>query len=176
MKFSQAFLIFALKLAKRYQKQVDESATKSPRLFGASCVYHVYAKNGDYLKPKFVRIWLWRFRIHIFDGEDTDNPHNHPWHYWTFPLTSYLERVTRLTGFVAEQDGTPSPTYTTEVRRVARFRITHKKPYNYHAIMGRADLKPLPVITLVFVGKPIRDWGFLVNGECVSPSEYTKNR
>ncbi len=80
--------------------------------------------------PYMTRLLIGRLRLHIFHRPDGDpDPHDHPWHFTTFPLTSYVEEVTRRL-----EDGTVDVRHET----VRAFRL-HRRPATYlHRVLGRA--------------------------------------
>lgn len=72
------------------------------------------------------QVWLWRLRFHIFHKEDPGEAyHDHPWNFWTFPLTSYVEDVLNLK--------------TGEIKRqvVPRFRWSFRDAEHTHRIIGK---------------------------------------
>lgn len=98
-------------------------------------------------------------RLHRFwRGDDDRAVHDHPWDFWTFPLTDYLERL---------EDGS--------LQIVRKFRL-HYRPAEYkHFVIGpvRPDWLELtkvpvwaalrdhdPFWTIVFAGFRRRKWGF----------------
>lgn len=108
--------------------------------------------------PYMTRLIIGRVRLHVFHRGDGDpDPHTHPWSFWTFPLTSYVEEVFN-----------PSTSETT-VRVVKAFRI-HRRPSDFaHRVLGRfgdyyADHRPCwddrKIVTLVWRGKSAAEWGF----------------
>lgn len=51
--------------------------------------------------PYMTRIWIGRLRLHIFYRGDLDpDCHDHPWDFWTFPLTPYVEEVVENSGWM----------------------------------------------------------------------------
>lgn len=117
--------------------------------------FFVYQTIGEG-SPYMTRLLIGRLRLHIFHRGDGDaDPHNHPWSFVTFPLTSYAEEVTHLA-----PDGTL--TRTTEVVRA--WRLHRRKAAYLHRVLG-----PLPsnrlfagkIVTLVLRGRDKQRWGFL---------------
>lgn len=124
-------------------------------------------------KPLMPRTRRGQLCLHIFHRGDNDpDPHDHPWPFWTFPLSSgYYEEVMDLvTGIV-------------EVRHVRRWRWTRREAWYSHRVLypdvddrgrdprytytsGEAMRKwaKWPLITLVWLGPSAnrRDWGFWV--------------
>ena len=114
--------------------------------------------RGDDGDAYMTRITWGLNRLHIFHRGDGDkDPHDHPWAFTTFPLTSYVEEVTECV------DGT-------WIRRrevVRAFRI-HRRPATYlHRVLGRwsgtgTEVAPLArIVTLVRRSGDDREWGFL---------------
>lgn len=59
--------------------------------FGKSTIYGV---DGEHNTAYMTRYWIGRLRLHVFHRGDQDpDCHDHPWDFWTFPLTSYVEEV-----------------------------------------------------------------------------------
>ncbi len=64
---------------------------RSNTLFGWNTIY---GRAGEHDTPYMTRAWLKQLRLHIFHRGDADpDCHDHPWDFWTFPLTSYVEEV-----------------------------------------------------------------------------------
>ena len=134
----------------------------------------IFDDAGNSRTPYMTRMWIGRLRLHIFYRGDNDpDPHDHPWDFWTFPLTSYVEEVTNphVTG---DDRGNP---YVYR-RVVERFQLHYRRATHCHRVLGRwsgaltpvpmsSDFKPAPthtdgkIITLVWRGKSERPWGFL---------------
>ena len=54
----------------------------------------IYGVDKDHNTPYMFRAWIGRLRLHIFYRGDADpDCHDHPWDFWTFPLTPYVEEV-----------------------------------------------------------------------------------
>lgn len=50
--------------------------------------------EGEHETNYMTRVWFGRLRLHIFHRGDNDpDCHDHPWDFWTFPLTPYVEEV-----------------------------------------------------------------------------------
>lgn len=125
----------------------------------------IYGEDGVHRTPYMTRMIIGRFRFHLFHRGDADpDHHDHPWGFWTFPLRSYVEEVTRLN--VGEE-----PRVEFNVVRAFRF---HYRPATYtHRVLGVSktpkDLfddfyKPGKIPTLIWTDKgPRRKWGFLKN-------------
>ncbi|KQV66592.1 hypothetical protein [Caulobacter sp. Root343] len=119
-------------------------------------------------KPYRTALLLGRFRLHVFHRGDQDpDPHTHPWSFWTFPLTSYLEEVF-------------DPTSGLKYLNVVRAWRPHFRPAEYaHRVLGRYALgqmlevegrrfeiptvRPGKIITLVWRGAHNdTPWGFWI--------------
>lgn len=147
------------------------------RLFGWETIY---GADGEHATPYLTRIWLGRLRLHIFHRGDADpDPHDHPWDFWTFPLVSYIEEVTRESRLM--------PGVYIRHHQVARaFRWSFRPATHMHRVLGPFDGawidedgfpyvstgEPLAaydvpqagegrIVTLVWRGKGERNWGFL---------------
>lgn len=92
------------------------------------------------------QLWIWRFRLHIFHKEDPGVAmHDHPWPFWTLPLTAYREEVL------------PEGATETEIRTVPAFWVTYR-PANYtHRILAPR----WKTITLCFAGRGGRPWHYV---------------
>ena len=120
-------------------------------------------------------IWIGRLRLHIFyRGDAYPDCHDHPWCFWTFPFTSYVEEV-----------ATPSAGggFRLDRQVVHAFRLTYRPATYCHRVIGRWTGEreifggvggtftgdPIPkandrkVITIVWRGRKERKWGFLKN-------------
>jgi hypothetical protein len=65
----------------------------------------IWGKDGDHDTPYMTRIWIGRLRLHIFHRGDQDpDCHDHPWDFWTFPFTSYVEEVATYSSIKALAD------------------------------------------------------------------------
>lgn len=132
--------------------------------------------------PYMTRIWVGRLRLHVFHRGDADpDCHDHPWDFWTFPLTSYVEEVAcpELAG--QRQSARPLGDAPVLTERVVRAFRLHRRPAEHtHRVLGRyyfsldpADLEWLPepmhitrpgrIVTIVWRGGERRKWGFLKN-------------
>jgi hypothetical protein len=107
-------------------------------------------------------------RLHKFwRGDDDRAPHDHPWNFWTFPLTSYKETVEEClfgsAGAHAPQNACVDYFKPSIYRRenfVKAWRL-HKRPAKYrHIVLGRADGSTRPFWTFVITGKVVNKWGF----------------
>jgi hypothetical protein len=110
-------------------------------------------------------------RLHKFwRGDDDRAFHDHPWTFWTFPLTSYVERVsTPFMDFkraTARETATSGALYTPiEARHVSEEIVRawrlHNRPATYqHIVIGRLDGSKKPFWTFVISTNYQRRWGF----------------
>ncbi|OHV73404.1 hypothetical protein [Ensifer sp. LCM 4579] len=154
------------------QKQPYKSA--SVPLFGWHTIFGVEGEHGT---PYLTRIWFGRLRLHIFHRGDADpDCHDHPWDFWTFPLTPYVEEV-------VEPDGAGG--YRRFAQVVRAFRLTYRPAEHCHRVLGRATATALKtnetwhgdisspwhtydhltdsrkIVTVVWRGGIGRRWGFL---------------
>lgn len=118
----------------------------------------IYGVDGEHRTPYMTRVLIGRLRFHCFHRGDMDPDfHDHPWAFWTFPLTSYLEDVLHPDGIL-------------ETHTVERFKF-HYRPAEYrHRVLHAADQKfdewgdiigkPKKILTIVWRGKECRKWGF----------------
>ncbi|TCM71910.1 hypothetical protein [Rhizobium sp. BK068] len=143
-------------------------------LFG---FHTIYGAEGHHDTPYITRAWFGRLRFHIFHRGDADpDCHDHPWDFWTFPLTPYVEEVVTPDGHGG---------FIRSVQVVRAFRLTYRPAEHCHRVLGRLSaLAPkLPanwtaqisapweaydhltdnrkIITIVWRGGIGRRWGFL---------------
>lgn len=149
--------------------------------------YTIY--DTDPQSPTFDQAYMTRLRlgrpmIHIFYRCDYDDPHDHPYGFWTFPLRSYVEEV-----FEPIENSRKMRSY----RRIVRaFRWHYRPAEHIHRIRGRYSgnvwgvhtmcMFPVPdtladlinntpswepyydeigtFVTLVWRGPETREWGF----------------
>ena len=143
---------------------LEESAKKQTssagRWWGRSVIY---GKEDEHATPYMTRYWIGRLRLHIFHRGDQDpDCHDHPWDFWTFPFTSYVEEVplpNRLEGG-----------YDLYRRVVPAWRWSFRPATHTHRVLGRyagfrdkgvPAVDSRPIVTLVWRGKDERKWGFL---------------
>ena len=123
-----------------------------------SIVSTIYRRGKDSLVKYMTRIRLtpytkWgHLRLHIFwRGDGDPDPHDHPFDFWTFPLTTYHEMVVGEDGI--ERDNT-----------VHRFQWHFRKAEHIHRVVGRVAYTPRqtgrPFLTLVWASNWKRKWGF----------------
>jgi hypothetical protein len=162
-------------------------------LFGC---HTIYGADGDHDTPYMTRAWLGRLRLHIFHRGDADpDCHDHPWDFWTFPLTSYVEEVAEP--LPSKKSGEPQ--FALRRQLVRAFRLTYRPATHCHRVLGRVakdgsftgssapngDFILVPntdarrVVTIVWRGGIGRKWGFLKNRDgkwCWTPwKEYVFN-
>lgn len=88
-------------------------------------------------------------RLHRFwRGDDDRAVHDHPWTFWTFPLTDYVEVYW-------------APRAQHMRKRIVMRWKWHKREAEFrHFVIGRADGKKKPFWTIVIATEVKRDWGF----------------
>jgi hypothetical protein len=145
----------------------------------------VRLNGAPYLERWFVYIFGCTLRLHKFyRGDDDRAPHDHPWAFWTFPLSGYWERVHKSppcrichsTAGVCTWNHKGSN--ATQEHYVKPWRL-HYRPSSYqhmvignqrgyigspeNAIFGTAK----PFWTIVVTGRKDRSWGFYPDGKYV---------
>ncbi|RVH56232.1 hypothetical protein CN213_15915 [Sinorhizobium meliloti] len=145
----------------------------------------IYGAEGEHDTPYMTRAWFGRLRLHIFHRGDADpDCHDHPWNFWTFPLTPYVEEVAHLRReTIMEGEPAPPPRYFLAREVVPAFRLTYRPAEHCHRVIGRwtgerhrfggvggiFEGKPVPradsrrIVTIVWRGGIGRRWGFLKN-------------
>ncbi|WP_152979722.1 hypothetical protein [Mesorhizobium sp. 1M-11] len=141
-------------------------------LLGRQTIYG----HGEHTSPYLTRFWFGRLRLHVFHRGDIDpDCHDHPWDFWTFPLTSYVEEVATpdTKGLCYMEALFCGPEKYKLHRQVVRaFRLSYRPATHCHRVIGRyagdvvgnipqADSRK--IITLVWRGNSNRRWGFLRN-------------
>jgi len=153
----------------------------------------IYGVDSEHDTPYMTRI---RFgtpdgaslRLHMFHRGDADrDPHNHPWNFWTFPLTTYIEEETFSDDIVINA----------KKRNIVRAWRWHYRPSSHlHRVLARGkeraimreqddggwlpgkqwQLVPGIAWTIIITGPKINAWGFLKirdDGTCFVPwKEY----
>lgn len=123
--------------------------------------------NGDwtpYLSKMTLRIGRWSIGVHKFHRGDADpDCHDHPFDFWTLPLTTYVEEVLDWQGLA--HGGTHLyPSYTKRLNVVKAFRV-HYRPASYaHRVLYRKGYPPIAkrcIWTIVLKRSIEREWGFL---------------
>lgn len=149
--------------------------------------WHTIYEKGDKPGPYMTRIWIGRLRLHIFHRGDLDEDyHDHPWDFWTFPLTSYVEEVVHSHDNPDDRAWT-YPKYWKTLQVVPAFHLTFRPATHCHRVLGayagyathphwgdRVRLQPseigtwIPaiangrkIITIVWRSETKRSWGFL---------------
>lgn len=147
-------------------------------------IHTILGDDGD---RYMTRAWIGRLRLHIFYRGDADpDCHDHPWDFWTFPLTPYVETAVvfddevsrRLLTEMESTSGIKS-TYNGDIyaRRqvVPAWRWTFRPADHCHRVLGRWNgdgrghrnaypgIVPGKIITIVWHSRRKRDWGFLKN-------------
>jgi hypothetical protein len=158
---------------------MKNQTTSADRFFGKSTIW---GKDGEHRTPYMTRYWIGRLRLHIFHRGDQDpDPHDHPWDFWTLPLTPYVEEVFYAVGGIV---GEKMSNYAPMRRVVPAFWPSFRPATHTHRVIGRwrGDLlwdwpgrqrgdAPRPVVrsgagnivTLVWRSTDKRKWGFLKN-------------
>jgi hypothetical protein len=145
----------------------------------------IYGEEGAHSTPYMTRIELGQTRFHIFYRGDADpDPHDHPWDFWTFPLTPYVEEVVeRVENKTYRGHGDYDTENTVHRYRqvVPAWRWTFRPAAHCHRVLGRwngqailgggtfqpptASFGPGNIYTLVRRTGTEREWGFLRNRE-----------
>lgn len=94
--------------------------------------------------------------LHIFHRGDADpDPHDHPWDFWTLPLSTYLEQTLTRDGLLIDV--------------VPRLRWTHRQAEHAHRVLGAPTRREGQetyglggFISLVWHGPKRRRWYFWV--------------
>jgi hypothetical protein len=126
-------------------------------LFGKLwCLEHSTVVVGaeKYLTRYLVYAFGGTLRLHKFWRGDSDEAsHTHPWNFWTFPLTSYVERI--------YHKGVHTATNV-----VPAWHWHRRTCFHEHRVIGplAQNGKPLdrPFWTIVITGPKINEWGFWV--------------
>lgn len=170
------------------------------RFYGRHSIFGV---EGEHSTPYMTRYWIGRLRLHIFHRGDADpDCHDHPWDFWTFPLTTYVEEVVTFGLDQRPYDPYSPRALTGTVRRhvVRAGRLHHRPAEHTHRVLGRYDaakawrlarlafiagssvalvdppVRSGKIVTIVWRGRLARKWGFLRNREgqwCWTPwKEY----
>lgn len=124
-------------------------------------VHTIYGVEGEHETPYMTRAWIGRLRLHIIHRPDADpDCHDHPWDYWTFPLTPYVEEVVCTHPIDGDR--------WREIDVVPAWRRSFRPAEHCHRIVGRLvngdEYDPdRKIITIVWRGSVRRKWGFLKN-------------
>lgn len=150
---------------------------------GVHTIIHADEKGEDI--PYMTRVWVGRLRLHIFHRGDKDEDcHDHPWDFWTFPLTSYAEEVLHEHRQTHAAQGIKSaPKFFSTFDVVKRFCWHFRKAEHSHRVIGKTTgkivlqavengFKKRPeivsgrIFTVVWLAtEPRRKWGFWKNRE-----------
>lgn len=107
-----------------------KNTTSSKKFFNWNTIY---GKDGEHATPYQTRITIGRLRLHIFHRGDADpDCHNHPWDFWTFPLTSYVEEVAYCTS-----GSLPDENYILRRQVVPAFMLHYRRAGHTHRVLGR---------------------------------------
>lgn len=151
------------------------SNTSQGKLFGRSTIF---GRDGEHKTPYMTRFWIGRLRLHIFHRGDQDKDcHDHPWDFWTFPLTSYVEEVVDPDVARCVQNselsiGARRRVPEKHLQVVPAFRLSYRPATHCHRVLGRYNgtrvggqpvVDGRRVVTLVWRGGTGRKWGFLKN-------------
>lgn len=145
----------------------------------------IFGSQGA-IDPYLTRAIIGRLRLHWFHRGDNDpDPHTHPFGFWTFPLTSYVEDVYHPTDFRA-------PWHSLGCRRrvVRAFRLHYRDPSFVHRVVGRwsgarfptrvgptRDLpytKPGSMFSIVWTFGYKGSWGFWTKAGFIPWKHYLK--
>lgn len=131
---------------------MTETPRRGPGFYGR---HTILGEDGS---PYMTRYWIGRLRLHIFYRGDLDpDPHDHPWGFWTFPLTSYVEEVSLPNRFEGGVDR--------HIQLVKAWHWNYRPADHCHRVLGRWDrsrrLSDKKIITIVWREKESRKWGFL---------------
>lgn len=101
--------------------------------------WHTIITDGS---KYMTRVWFGRLRVHVFYRGDADqDPHDHPWDFWTFPLTSYVEEITTKIGeekvYTGHGDYRIDEEFKTERHVVRAFWPSFRPATHTHRVMGR---------------------------------------
>lgn len=124
----------------------------------------IYGREGHHRTPYLTRIRAYGIGLHIFHrGDEDPDPHDHPFDFWTFPLTPYVEEVY-------------DPKANTIQRQVVpAWRWTFRPAEHCHRVIGRfsgddeytgfatAQTDERKIYTIVVFQKHRREWGFWQN-------------
>lgn len=111
----------------------------------------IVAEGEPYMDRWIVYLAGYTIRLHKFyRGDDPTAPHDHPWDFWTFPLTSYIERRFRHCW----------TSYSGLRMTVKAFRWHFREAEHRHYVLGRADGQAKPFYTIVVTARLRNMWGF----------------
>lgn len=107
-------------------------ASSQDRCWG---VHTIINEDG---REYMTRYWFGRLRLHVFHRGDYDpDCHDHPWDFYTFPLTSYVEEVLEPVRQARLTKAEPPPEKFYRVQRVVRrFRLHFRPAEHCHRVLG----------------------------------------
>lgn len=153
--------------------------SSSGKFMGWNTIYRL--ETGDRYMTRF---WFGRLRLHIFHrGDEDPDPHDHPWDFWTFPLTPYVEEVANPQIAEPLQNTRKvgsgwSDTLIKHVQVVQAFRWNFRPATHTHRVLGAWNgqrtgpgpdgmfpaVKPgKKIVTIIWRSAEYRKWGFLKN-------------
>jgi len=101
----------------------------------------IFDDAGNSRTPYMTRVWIGRLRLHVFHRGDNDpDHHDHPWDFWTFPLTSYVEEVAvpDIKGLSYMEALFCGPERYKLHRQIVRaFRLSYRPAIHCHRVLGR---------------------------------------
>ena len=135
---------------------MKNQTTSAHRFYGRSTIW---GKDAEHDTPYMTRWWIGRLRLHVFHRGDQDpDPHDHPWDFWTFPFTPYVEEVAVYSSIKAladmramHDDGMTGDQINEAIERgrkvgyvlirqvVPAFRLTFRPASHTHRVLGRYD-------------------------------------
>lgn len=118
-------------------------------------------ERGDYNKPYLIRYTLidtklFQFCLHIFIRSDATDLHDHPWAFITLPIWR---------GYIEETPNGKSRKYP--------LIPLYRKPKHLHRVELINEKR---AVTLVIMGKRVRDWGFISGGKWIQWQRYFKQK
>lgn len=123
-------------------------------------IIHGCDARGDGDKPYLTRYTIFEFKnwqmcLHIFHRSDSDEHHDHPWNFTSIILwRGYYEETPELRG---NNDYSISRVI---IKRVYPFNILRRKAEHRHRVVL---VNEKPAVSLVFMGKYKRMWGFFTS-------------
>ena len=147
----------------------------------------IFGRDGEQGGPYMTRAWFWRLRLHTFHRPDQDEDcHDHPWDFWTFPLVSYVEEVAIKEPDYSVSYAGPPWVFRKTLQIVPAWRLSFRPATHCHRVLGayqgngnaiewdtgddgtitspNVNLAK-KIVTIVWISKPKRAWGFLKNRE-----------
>lgn len=140
----------------------DDEVQKRGRVF----VIRGCEGRGDKDSAYLTRVYLARtpwgtLALHIFHRSDADVHHDHPWPFWTLVLwrgyvEHYRDAETRVSGQTHE------PLVVNHSRRIRPLQFLFRPATFTHwvELHKSPDGREKPAVTLVWMGKKERSWGF----------------